>query len=105
MGKTKFSSSQRNLCPSKLHCIEGEGIIARDHNGCVSTALCKQVSLMPEPTTREAMGALLAAKFRRDMGLQDILLEGDSMNTAMRYEGENKLESLWACCGRYHNRA
>jgi hypothetical protein len=58
----------------------GVGIIAQDHNGWVSTTLCKQVSLMPEPTTREAMGALLAAEFSSDMGLQDILHEGNSMN-------------------------
>jgi hypothetical protein len=72
----------------------GVGIIAQDHNGRVSTTLCKQVSLMPKPTTREAMRALLAAEFSRDMGLQDILHKGNSMNAVNAIRGGKQTRVL-----------
>jgi hypothetical protein len=56
----------------------GVGVIIRDEKGVVIAALSKTVSPIQEPAVGEAMGALAAAKFSRDIGLFNIILEGDS---------------------------
>jgi ribonuclease HI len=54
------------------------GVIIRDEKGAVAGALSRTVSTSHNPAVGEAMGALVAAKFGRDIGLFDIILEGDS---------------------------
>lgn len=55
----------------------GFGVIVRDHDGMVCAALSKTMEVCPDPTTAEAMGALCAVEFCRDLGLQDMIREGD----------------------------
>ncbi|XP_059431532.1 uncharacterized protein LOC132165040 [Corylus avellana] len=61
----------------------GFGVVVRDHEGLVCAALSKTMDGCPDPTTAEAMGALCAMEFCRDLGLQDLILEGDSKVVVM----------------------
>jgi hypothetical protein len=56
----------------------GIGVVIRDEQGYVTTTLCRPVENSFDPTIGEAMGALVAVEFCRDLGLRDIVLEGDS---------------------------
>jgi ribonuclease HI len=57
----------------------GCGIVVCDHRGFVIAAQGRQVYGQPEPVHAEAMGALMAAELCRDLGLLDVMLEGDSL--------------------------
>ena len=59
--------------------IMGVGIIVRDHMGQVHAASSKTIHSVQEPVVAKAMGALLAARFSRDLGIQEIGMEGDSL--------------------------
>lgn len=61
------------------HKCLGFRIIVRDHKGLVTAAQSKRVNVFQELVISEAMGALMAAKFSRDLGLLDIILEGNSL--------------------------
>jgi ribonuclease HI len=45
----------------------------------VYAALSHSVEACPAPVIVEAMGALQATEFCRDLGLSDLMLEGDSL--------------------------
>ncbi|XP_059454995.1 uncharacterized protein LOC132185207 [Corylus avellana] len=55
----------------------GIGVIIRDSQGLVSAALSFTREGFPEPTTAKSMGALCAVEFCRDLGMQNIIFEGD----------------------------
>jgi ribonuclease HI len=57
----------------------GVGIIVRDHLGMVIAARSQTLEFLPEPVVAEAIAALHAAEFSRDLGLPTIVLEGDSL--------------------------
>ena len=57
----------------------GIGVIIRDAKGLVFAALSCTVEACPTPVIAEAMGALQATEFCWDLGLLDIVLEGDSL--------------------------
>lgn len=57
----------------------GIGIVVRDHSGFVIAARGKRMIGTPEPVQAEALGALMAAELSRDLGLPDVILEGDSL--------------------------
>jgi ribonuclease HI len=59
--------------------IMGVGIIVRDHMGQVHAASSKTIHSVQEPVVAEAMGALLVTGFCRDLGIQEIEMEGDSL--------------------------
>jgi ribonuclease HI len=69
----------------------GVGIIVRDNRGQVHAASSKTIVSTQEPVVAEAMGALCAAEFIRDLGFQDVDLEGDSLQVvqAIREAGTN----------------
>ena len=69
----------------------GVGIIVRDNRGQVHAASSKNIISAQEPVVAEAMGALCAAEFSRDLGFQDVDLEGDSLQVvqAIREAGIN----------------
>lgn len=54
--------------------------------------------MIQEPVTAEAMAALNAVEFVRDLGLQEIILEGGSMIVvkALGADRGSKRESVWA---------
>lgn len=58
----------------------GIGVIVRDHLGMISVALSQTVEACPEPVIAEAMVALRAGKFCRDLGVQDTIFEGGFQN-------------------------
>ncbi|XP_059436174.1 uncharacterized protein LOC132169106 [Corylus avellana] len=51
----------------------GVGIIVRDYMGQVCAASCLAFEGRPDPTVAEAMGALCAVEFCRDLGLKNIM--------------------------------
>jgi hypothetical protein len=57
----------------------GVGVIIRDGMGHVIVALSQPILALHETTTTEAMAALRAVEFCREVGINDILLEGDSL--------------------------
>jgi ribonuclease HI len=57
----------------------GVGAAIRDNEGSVIAALCKPIMAIHEPAAAEATTALSAVEFCKEVGIQDILLEGDSM--------------------------
>ncbi|XP_059442109.1 uncharacterized protein LOC132174476 [Corylus avellana] len=69
----------------------GFGAIIRDHNGSVCAAKCLKVEGIQEPVVGEAQAALAAVEFSRELGYQDVILEGDSLQVvqALKEEGIN----------------
>lgn len=65
----------------------GVGLIVRDFMGQVCAACCSVQEGCPEPTVAEAMGALTAVEFCRDLGFQKIVLEGDSKSVVQAVNG------------------
>jgi hypothetical protein len=57
----------------------GVGIIVRDDCGRIHVAQSKTLNSYQEPVVGEALVALQAVEFSRDLGLQDVLFEGDSL--------------------------
>jgi ribonuclease HI len=69
----------------------GVGIIIRDAEGKVTAARSLTVQSKPTPVVGEAIGAFYAADFGRDIGVQNVILEGDSLIVvkALQTEAEN----------------
>ena len=63
----------------------------RDHLGFVIAAQGRRVYGQPEPIHVEAMGALMAAELCQDLGLPNVILEGDSLQVvqALRCMSQN----------------
>lgn len=57
----------------------GIGIIVRDFKGLVCAGQSKIINCLRTRVMAGAVGALWAAEFCRDFGLQDVILEGDSL--------------------------
>jgi ribonuclease HI len=57
----------------------GVGILVRDHLGMVIAARSHTLVFLTEPVVAEAIAALHAVEFSRDLGLPRIVLEGDSL--------------------------
>jgi ribonuclease HI len=62
-----------------IHKCLGVGIIVRDYQGFPLAAQSKTYNVVHPPVVAEALGALRAAEFSRDLGFQDVILEGDSL--------------------------
>ena len=73
-----FNSTMRTL---------SVGITVRDNRGQVHAASSKTIISAQEPVVAEAMGAFCAAEFSRDLGFQDIDLEGDSLQVVQAIRG------------------
>lgn len=57
----------------------GASIIVQDHEGWAIAAKSTTFPMMLEPMSAEAFPALNAMEFSRDLGLQQIILEGDTL--------------------------
>jgi ribonuclease HI len=57
----------------------GVGVIVRDDHGRVHAAMSKTLDTFQEPVIGESLVALHAVEFSRDLGLQDVIFEGDSL--------------------------
>ena len=64
---------------AKDHSGIGVEVIIRDGKGLVIAALSKTVHARMDPVTIEATAALHVVELCRDVGVQDLILEGDSM--------------------------
>lgn len=72
----------------------GIGIIARDHNGDIYAAFAASRQYIIDPTTDEALATWKMAQLYVAMGLNDVMLEGDSLEVVQAL----CKESTW---GRY----
>jgi hypothetical protein len=57
----------------------GAGVVVKDSRGMVCATLRRTFKIFQEPVVGEGMAALVAVEFYRYIGLQEILLEGDSL--------------------------
>jgi ribonuclease HI len=67
----------------------GIGIIVRNHNGLVIAARSRTKMGCLEPVAVEALAAFQAIEFSIELGLQDIILEGDALQVvnALNFSG------------------
>ena len=66
----------------KVHGRVGIGIVIREEKWKVVAAMSKTRTGLLEPTLGEAFAAYHAACLGRDLGLQNICLEGDAKETS-----------------------
>lgn len=57
----------------------GVGALIRDEKGNVIAGLSKPITAVYDTVSAEAFAALCAVEFCREVGIQDIILEGDSL--------------------------
>jgi hypothetical protein len=57
----------------------GVRVITRDVEGFVLAAMCITVPFSIDPIVAEAVAAWKAVKFCRDVGLQQVFIEGDAL--------------------------
>ena len=68
----------------------GVGVVVRDGNGLVSAAKSTTIFAIYELAAKEVLAAWQTAKFYRDLGLFDIILEGDSLMVTRALEGKGE---------------
>ena len=55
------------------------GVVIRDMEGKVKAALCKKINALFRPVEAEAKAFEMGIQFAKDMGIRDVLIEGDSL--------------------------
>ena len=65
----------------------GVGVIIRDANGLVVAALSKKFHAPLGPLEVEAKAFESGLQFAKDVGLQEFILEGDSLNVVRALQG------------------
>lgn len=75
----------------------GVGLVVRNHEGEVIAAKCFTKPFVTDPMTAEAVGAWSAAQFVRQLGMDQIILEGDSLGVVQSLQGEG---NSWAMAGQ-----
>lgn len=91
--KLNFDGSVR-----KTQATAGIGIIVRDSNGLVIASMVEKVHFLDDVDCVEALGAVKALQFGHDLGLNNIQLEGDSLNVISAIQGT--AENL-SCYGHF----
>ncbi|KAE8125866.1 hypothetical protein FH972_020635 [Carpinus fangiana] len=76
----------------------GVGIIVKDNKDQVHASSSKTILSVREPVVAEAMGALFDAEFSRDLGIQDIDVEGDSLQVIQAISSYNENNGCWNNC-------
>ncbi|XP_059436514.1 uncharacterized protein LOC132169501 [Corylus avellana] len=66
----------------------GVGVLIRDSFGEIIAARSLTIQTKQPPVIAEAMGAVYAAEFGRDTGVQDVILEGDSLIVVKALQAE-----------------
>ena len=79
-----------DIVVSSMNQYIGVGVVVRDGNGFVSAAKSTTVFAIYEPAAREVLAARQTAKFCRELGLFDIILEGDSLMVTWALEGKGE---------------
>ena len=62
--------------------------IIRDSEGMVIAARSLTIQTKQDPLIGEALGAIYATEFARDIGVQDVILEGDSLIVVKAFQVE-----------------
>ena len=98
-GLAPFGKYKANwdIAIDKVSKCMGMGIIIRDYQGFVHAALCRKISSARNPGSAEALGALAAVAFCRELGLPDIILEGDCLQVIKAIKVP---ELPWCSCGQ-----
>ncbi|KAF5449887.1 hypothetical protein F2P56_030288 [Juglans regia] len=76
----------------KTHCRVGIGVVVKDCKGLVTATLRSSRASFPNPLPGEALAALRAVQFCIELGLTNIILEGDSMIVVKAINGR---EDSW----------
>jgi hypothetical protein len=69
----------------------GVGVIIRDSEGMVIAARSLTIQIKQDPVIREARGAIYAAEFGRDIGVQNVILEGDFQLWLKRFKLKQRI--------------
>ena len=77
--------------------MTGIGVIARDWNGAVIGAMSMPISLSQIVNEMEVMACQKAVQFAKDLGLQKVVIEGDSLVVI------NALSQGLGCLSSYGN--
>jgi hypothetical protein len=77
---------------NKSQKIMGFGVIVRDSAGEVLAAMSTSKRYLTHPTTIDAYAAWKVVAFGRDLGIHNILLEGDALEVVQDFQKE---EPLW----------
>jgi ribonuclease HI len=70
----------------------GLGVIIRDEMERVAAALSKTLTSLQDPTFNETLGARGAVEFAKQLGFNEIILEGDSKQVVMAISSK---EQTW----------
>ncbi|XP_040987666.1 uncharacterized protein LOC121235384 [Juglans microcarpa x Juglans regia] len=74
----------------------GIGVMVRNSEGAVMASLCSSMDLFPNPLLGEAVAARRASSFCAELGLQHIILEGDSLSVVKAIQHK---EDSWSDTG------
>lgn len=77
---------------SKRKCV-GIGVVVRDSKGEVIAALCKRIAGLMGALETEALAMEAAVQFAVDIGLREVVFEGDSMSICKMIQGSNEAKS------------
>jgi hypothetical protein len=66
----------------------GVGIIAQDHEGKIIAARCLSRPYITDPTTAEALAAWKLAEFSTELGLRQVIAEGDALEVVLTLQQE-----------------
>ena len=66
----------------------GVGIVVRDHTGQALVMACATKEFINDPTTAEVVGAWLAVALTKRLGLQNVIMEGDSLEVVQAINRE-----------------
>ena len=73
----------------------GVGVLIRDCHGQVIAALSKRINAPLGPLETEAKAIEARVQFARDIGVQDIIIEGDSLTVVNALCGNTSLPLQW----------
>ncbi|KAL0007557.1 hypothetical protein SO802_009059 [Lithocarpus litseifolius] len=76
--------------PYPCPCIRGIGVIARDDQGRVMAAMCKTLQVPLGALEIEAKAVEAAAIFPRDIGIQEVIFESDSLLVCSAIQGKTE---------------
>ncbi|XP_042983225.1 uncharacterized protein LOC122312634 [Carya illinoinensis] len=74
----------------------GVGVIVRDSSGMVMASMCSSMLLDPDPLLGEAVAALKASTLCSNIGLDQVMLEGDSLAVVQAVQSR---EECWSPTG------
>jgi hypothetical protein len=78
----------------------GVSVIARDHEGKVLATLCSSKPYITNPIVADAIFAWKAVEFGKDLGIQNIILEGNALDIVHALLKE---EQFWSRYGNLLN--